>query len=226
MPSSKGKILFLVAEDHFFCSHRLSLAAAARETGYEVLVVTHVDKHEAVIRQAGFDLIALDFKRRSRNPFAALRIIKTIARIYRAERPHIAHHVSLRCVVLGSIAALFARAQNVVNALTGLGFVFSTHSLAMWVLKIMLLEPLLKFLFNRPNSWTILQNIDDKRLLASFGILAEARTVLIRGSGVDIDRFRPTPPPPPPPAEWAHAAGGAGRAHAQTQGGWRFRGGG
>ncbi|MGD8937723.1 MAG: glycosyltransferase, partial [Thiogranum sp.] len=52
----RTRILFLVAEDWYFCSHRLPVARAARDAGCEVIVATRVDRHADHIRREGFTL--------------------------------------------------------------------------------------------------------------------------------------------------------------------------
>ncbi len=182
-----------MTEDWYFCSHRLPLACAARDAGYEVVVITKVNKYGKKIAEQGMRVIDLDFKRRSKNPFKSIGLIRRIYEIYSIEKPDIVHHISLKTVVLGSIAALIAKVPIVINALTGLGFIFTSNTLPVRLIKILIIEPVLKFLFTRKNTWTILQNIDDKRHLMSFNILSEERTKLIKGSGVDISLFRHSP---------------------------------
>jgi hypothetical protein len=71
--SIKPKLMFLVAEDWYFCSHRLPLAVAAQKAGYEISVVTRVNLHAAMITVAGLKLIPLHRMRRSGvNPFQEL----------------------------------------------------------------------------------------------------------------------------------------------------------
>lgn len=50
-------------------------------------------------------------------------------------------------------------------------------------------------LVNRPGGRVIVQNPDDYRTLVRARIISPERLVTIRGSGVDIDHFRPTPEP-------------------------------
>ncbi len=52
------------------------------------------------------------------------------------------------------------------------------------------MEPILNILINRKNTWTILQNIDDKKQLRALGIINNERTVLIKGSGVNINLYK------------------------------------
>lgn len=187
MEGDKRKLLFFVTEDWYFCSHRLPLALAAKEAGYDVSVVTHVCSHGEQIKDAGLHLIPVPLSRRGMNPLAELLLIKRLIAIYRTVQLDIVHHVALKPVLYGTIAAFLARVPSVVNALAGLGFLFSSQSL-----KIRFLRPAVKlvfsFLLNRRNSRMILQNPDDVQLLSG-SVLNPDRMTLIRGSGVDIQQF-------------------------------------
>ena len=63
MSVSGTKILFLVTEDWYFCSHRLPIARAARDAGFEVLVATRTVSHATEITREGFGLIPIKMKR-------------------------------------------------------------------------------------------------------------------------------------------------------------------
>lgn len=191
----RSKLLFLVTEDWYFCSHRLPLAVAAREAGFEVVVVTRVRAHGEAIRRAGLRLIPLDWSRRGLNPLREMAVLVALWRIYRRERPDIVHQVALKPVLYGSLAAWLAGCGRVVNALAGLGFVFISDRK-----RARLLRPLVRLAFrrllNRPGSRLILQNPDDVRQFVGEGLAAPERIVLISGSGVDLASFAPTPEPP------------------------------
>ena len=66
------RICFLITEDWYFVSHRLPLARAARDDGYEVLVATRIGKHAERIRAEGFRPIPLRLRRRRSNPWNEL----------------------------------------------------------------------------------------------------------------------------------------------------------
>ena len=59
------RILYLVTEDWYFCSHRLPIARAARDAGADVVVATRVDRHGETIEREGFRLVPLPWRRRS-----------------------------------------------------------------------------------------------------------------------------------------------------------------
>ncbi|MEX0696795.1 MAG: glycosyltransferase family 4 protein, partial [Dongiaceae bacterium] len=196
--ADRPKILFLVTEDWYFCSHRLGLARAARDAGAEVAVATRVRDHGRVITDQGFRLLPLTLRRGGRNPLAELPALAEIVRIYRRERPDLVHHVAMKPVLYGSLAAALARVPVVVNALTGLGALFIGGSATARLLGPVVraaLQPLL----DRANSHLILQNDDDRALLERHGLIRHERVHLIRGSGVDVGRFRPAPEPDGPP---------------------------
>ena len=99
------KLLFLVSEDWYFCSHRLPIARAARDAGADVIVATRVRDHAKRIEAEGFTLIPLELSRSGRNPFQDLRTLAALIRLYRRERPDIVHHVALKPALYGSLAA-------------------------------------------------------------------------------------------------------------------------
>lgn len=188
------KILFLVTEDWYFCSHRLPIARAARDSGMAVIVATRVAAHAQRIEQEGFRLIPIKLRRRSRNPVYELTSIVELVRLYRRERPDVLHHVALKPVLYGAIAAWVAGVQVVVSAMAGLGYVFSSAQRQAKIIKYFV-RVAFKWLLDRPGSCVLLQNPDDRNLLLGSGVVARRRICLIRGSGVDTKRFTPLAEP-------------------------------
>jgi glycosyltransferase involved in cell wall biosynthesis len=188
------KLLFLVTEDWYFVSHRLPLAMSARERGFDVVVATRVREAGAKIRDAGLRLIPIDFERASLSPLSETKTISQLISLYRREAPDIVHHVALKPVLYGAIAARLAGTPAVVNAIMGLGFVFSSNSAKARVLR-PAVQRLMKSALGRPGSRTIVQNADDFAFLESNRIAAPGTVRLIPGSGVDVDLYSQAPPP-------------------------------
>jgi len=196
--SSRPRLLFLVTEDWYFCSHRLPLAVAARDAGYDVSVATRVSEHGGTIREAGIGLFPIALSRRSLNPLRELRALMELVRLYRRVQPDLVHHVAVKPVIYGSIAARLTGVPWVINALTGLGYVFtSTGPAARFTRPI--LKRVLRYLVDRTNTRFIVQNQDDLALLLRERLVDPARAVLIRGSGVDLALYGVEPEPPGPP---------------------------
>lgn len=188
------KILYLVSEDWYFCSHRLPIARAARDAGAEVVVATRVRNHGAAIEAEGFRLVPLEFARSGRNPFHDAATLAAIIKLYRQERPDIVHHVALKPALYGSIVAWLTSVPVMVNAFAGMGFVFISNGLFARTLR-PIVRAAFHFLLNRPSSRVIVQNPDDFALFTDGIGVAPTRISIIRGSGVDTGHFRPGPAP-------------------------------
>lgn len=188
------KLLFFVTEDWYFCSHRLPLALAAQKAGFEVLVVTNVHRHGEKIEGSGLKLISLELFRRGINPLKELQIIYRLMVIYRKEKPDIVHHVALKPVLYGSIASCLTKVPFIVNAMAGLGFLFSSNSFKAHMMRPFVVL-IFRFLLNLTGSRVILQNPDDIKVLCDRGVLNRECITLIRGSGVDIRKFAVVPEP-------------------------------
>ncbi len=191
------RLLYVVTEDWYFLSHRLPMARSARAAGFEVHVATRVQHGAAAIEREGFILHPVAFSRGRLSLWAAFNTVRELRRIYRAVEPAICHHVSLQASVLGSLSAL-GRPVACVNALTGLGYTFSSGAAKAKLLRPMI-SALMKALFDRRRCVVLVQNPADRDEMTAIGIPAD-RVALIPGSGVDINALRPLPEPPGPPS--------------------------
>lgn len=195
---SGRKILYLVTEDWYFWSHRLPFARAARDLGAEVLVACRFTDHRDRIAAEGFTPLDIPFDRSGLNPVRDFKTLRAITDLYRRERPDLVHHVAMKPVLYGGIAGYRTNIPNIVNAMAGLGFLFIAKGLKITLLRPMI-ERVFKFLNNRSNTTLILQNEDDAALFEDRIGVRRDRIAVIRGSGVDAERFRPTPFPPGKP---------------------------
>lgn len=180
------RLLFVVNEDSYFVSHRLALAIAAVKAGYEVILATRIRLHGQEIESAGIRVIPLNLSRRSGNPFLE---IWTLLRLYQQVRPDLIHHVGLKTVIYGACAAKLVKRCVQINAIAGLGWIFTTSNIRLIFIR-PVLRRVMSFLLNEPNSTTIVQNQDDFGFLRSAGVSAQ-RIRLIPGAGVDVNLYRP-----------------------------------
>jgi glycosyltransferase involved in cell wall biosynthesis len=188
---SAPKILFLVTEDWYFRLHWMGLAQAARDAGFEVLLAMRVQEDGREISQHGFKLFPINLLRRSVNPFRELLAVMELVRLYRAEKPDLVYHVAVKPILYGSIAARLAAVPFVINAFAGLGYAYTNEEL-----KARLLRLFLKFGLNAAcrsaNSIAVFQNEEDQAQLVRDCVVQQNQTRVIRGTGIDTDRFRPT----------------------------------
>jgi glycosyltransferase involved in cell wall biosynthesis len=187
---AKRKILYLLTEDWFFCSHFIDRAIAAQALGFEVVVVARERMHGQRIRNAGLRFVGLEILRGSMGPLVELRQLLRILVLYRRERPDIVHQVGVKPILYGTVAAFLNKIPAIVNAPIGMGYIFSSEDL-----RARLLRPLVKFayklLINPPNSRVVFENGDDLRTFLNWRAVRACDAVLIRGAGVDLNLFRP-----------------------------------
>jgi hypothetical protein len=186
------RIVYLVTEDWYFVSHRLPMARAARDAGFDVHVATRVDGHGAAIAAEGFHLHPLEWRRGSFDPRDIVGIVREVRALYRKLEPDIAHHVAVQAAVIGSLAAI-GLPVVCLNAITGLGTTFLGRSIKARTARPALLL-LLRALLDRRHSAVLVQNPDDRAEVERLGV-APARIALIPGSGVDTGRMTPSPEP-------------------------------
>lgn len=140
-----------------------------------------------------FDSSPFILSRRVGNPIAE---VIELWLLYRREKPDLVHHVALKPIMFGALAAWLARVPAQVNAIAGHGWLFSSSNTIVRIVRPHF-RWILAWLLNQAHSLTIAQNPEDMALLEHSGVTA-SRLRLIRGSGVDINAFVPTIPPPAP----------------------------
>ncbi|HET6493543.1 MAG TPA: glycosyltransferase family 4 protein, partial [Burkholderiales bacterium] len=168
------------------------MARAARTAGYEVHVATRVVDGGPAIEREGFVLHPIPWRRGSASPTAATATIRAVRALYRRIKPDIVHHVAFAPAVFGSLAALGLPMQKL-NALAGLGYVFISNTPKARLIR-PLARQLLRFLLTRPDTTVLVQNPDDKKVVARLGI-ADTHIALVPGSGVDVDLLKSLPEP-------------------------------
>jgi glycosyltransferase involved in cell wall biosynthesis len=201
MNTPMPRLLYVVAEDWYFLSHRLPMARAAKAAGFEVHVATRLAGGEAAIAAEGFVPHALSLRRGSLSPIDLLRASIQLRALLAAVRPAILHNVALKPILAGGLAALSHPGVAVVDSLTGQGAVFADDSRASRLSR-PLIAKLLGWLLGRA-SCVVVQNQDDRAFVAALGA-SPARISLIPGSGVDTAHFTPLPEPPVPPVTVAY----------------------
>lgn len=190
------KVLLVANSDWFLRRFEGELMAALRDAGASVVLVSPPGPHVEALEAAGFPWRPVPMWRRGIYPWRELRTVAALRRVYRRERPDLVHHFTLKCVLYGALAAWLAAVPAVVGSITGLGYLYATPGLRVRLLRGVvegLLRPLL------PRSHAIFLNRDDLELYRRRRLVATERSFLVRGSGVDVDRFTPQPWPPPDP---------------------------
>jgi glycosyltransferase involved in cell wall biosynthesis len=193
-PSNPWRLLIVVNVPWFFVMHRLPIALMARERGAEVHIACGEGEGVEDIVSLGLPFHPLPLTRRPLAPIRDLRTVWALARLYRRLRPDVVHHVTLKPVIYGSIAARFARVPAVVNAFAGLGYTFSSGSFVGRLRRSATLQLLARAL-RLPRQAVVFENNDDRMLLTEAGAVPAERAFVISGVGVDTTEYAPTAEP-------------------------------
>jgi glycosyltransferase involved in cell wall biosynthesis len=195
---ARGRLLFVINDLAFLVSHRLPVARAALEAGYEVHIAAPEDlAYERSLARAGFHLHRSRMHRHRVNPLSEARNVWEIYRTYRNLKPDIAHLVTIKPVLYGGIAARLAQVPSVVSAISGLGYVFVGKNLKSRIIGL-LAKSLYRFALGHRVQKVIFQNDDDRATIQALGVNLSGKAEMIRGSGVDLNAFKPTPEPDGP----------------------------
>ncbi len=187
------RLLYLMNEALFFTTHRMPVALAARDAGFEVHVAApYMAGAVETIRGHGFCYHDVPLDRGSLRPLAELRLLRAFHALIRELRPDLLHAVAMKPVLYGGLLARRAGVPAVVHAITGLGYLFLRQSLGAKLMR-GLVTRLYRHALGHPNARAIFQNPDDLGLFLERRLVDPARAVTIKGCGVDLAQFRPAP---------------------------------
>jgi glycosyltransferase involved in cell wall biosynthesis len=192
------RIAYVVNHAAFFVSHRLPLAAGARQAGFNVRLLTGQAGSEEMERTAMMQLQAAGVAHRRAvfssagvNPLIELLGLLQLVWFMRSFRPDIVHCASPKGVLYGGVAARLCGVRGLVLAISGMGYAYTmaaeqsgVRALVRWVY-----GALAGFAFHHPNVRIIVQNHDDYNSVIDNGLAQPNRLTLIPGSGVDLSLF-------------------------------------
>lgn len=135
----------------------------------------------AIFREIPFDRIGL-------NPLKDFRGLVEFIRLLNEFKPDIVLSYTIKPVIYGSICSKLTNVPEISSIITGLGYAFTGEELKAKITKVVV-----KMLYRvsiRHNNTVFFQNKDDMSVFNRLGFLKDrTKTILINGSGVDIDFF-------------------------------------
>lgn len=185
----KPILLMIVNDAAFFLSHRLPIAEGARNEGYDVHVATQAGPSVAKIQSLGFTFHELKITRSGKNPLGELLSLVNIVKLCWSVRPDVLHLVTIKPVLYGGIAARLSPVKGVLAAISGLGFIFMKQGRKAALIR-GVVSTLYRLALGKRNVRVVFQNPDDQQALIDLGAVTAQKSVLIKGSGVDLDLYQ------------------------------------
>ena len=184
------RVVLFANTEWYLYNFRLSLAKALVAQGHDLLLISPPGPYGERLKKLGFDWRPLPMSRRSLNPVKEIRLLWYLVRLLRNERIDFIHGFTIKSAVYGSLAARFAGVSRRINAVAGMGYVFSSSDLTAVLLR-PVVRLAIRLAFAGEHSRLILQNPDDLKLFSRNSLMPTDQIRLILGSGVDCSRFTP-----------------------------------
>ena len=181
---------------------RLPLIRAMLDEGHEVIAIAPgigaAGEERLLLRQMGVTCHDVPMARAGLKPLQDLSTLLALRALLKAEKPDLLLSYTVKPVVWGTIAARLAGVPRRAAMLTGLGFAFTGHDERRRPVR-RIVSTLLNVALKSADT-LIFHNRDDEAEFLERGIVGKGtRTVVVDGSGIDLDHFAPAPMPPAPP---------------------------
>ncbi len=173
---------------------RLGLIRALVERNCEVWVWAPEDRRFQALAQAGAIPVHLPINSKGLNPIEDLRLSFAYRRRLRALRPDALLAFTIKPVIYGGLVA-GRLGIPYLSTITGLGTAFIRDG---WLTRVA--ETLYRR-GTRNATKVVFQNPDDRALFIERGIVEPQRTLLVPGSGIDLQQFQPVPLPSSQPGQ-------------------------
>lgn len=186
------KLICFANTDWYLYNYRMPIDLILRDKGYETVMVSPPGDYVKEILKAGFHWIPIKMSRSGMNILNESNTIRQLIDIYKAQKPDIVHHFTIKCNLYGALAARLNHIPIIIDSIAGLGYVFASSSL-----KARILRPFgyWGYKYSLSNSKVIFQNSVDQTRFVMNKYVKEKDAFLIRSSGVDLDKFQPHPLP-------------------------------
>ncbi len=189
-------LLIVTNVDWFFLSHRVPIAQAALQHGYDVHVAAADTGRATEVVATGAVFHPLPISRSGTRLLQEGRTIGALSALYRSLRPSILHHVSIKPSLYGTLASNAVPGARIINALSGLGFAVEGNA----SLSRAVVLGAYRFAFALRRPYVLVQNDEHAQLVTQMKLAPPKRVVTIYGSGVDTSVFVPRHDATPTPA--------------------------
>lgn len=169
---------------------RAGLVRALVADGHEVVAAVPDDGALDRVRALGARVVVVPMVSAGTSVLGDLALLWRYLRLLRRERPQAYLGWTIKPNTYGSLAARLLGVPRI-NNVSGLGTAFIRES---WLTRV---AEVLYRLGLGGSSTVFFQNADDRALFLARGLVEAGQTVLLPGSGIDVDHYDPAPWPRP-----------------------------
>ena len=188
--TKKSKLVLVSNTSWYLYNFRVKLLLQIKSHNYDLFLICPEDEYTEKLEKLGFKIYNWNLNRRSINPFKELISIYKLIIIYSKIKPKIVHHFTIKACIYGSISAFICNVKVIINSFTGLGHFFISSNLRIKFIR-KISKIFIRIIFSKINSKLILQNNSDRKKLLKLKLTTKSKSIVIPGSGVDLDYFYP-----------------------------------
>lgn len=148
--------------------------------------------HQETLKNWGAETVEYSLNRSGLNPFKDLNSLINLAKLIKKINPDYIFAYTIKPVVFSSIISKQINLKGMYSLIPGLGYAFNGGGL-----KNKVVNKIAVLLYNislKNNNKVFFQNPDDLNLFVDLNLIDRKKTVLVNGSGVDIEEFYNTEP--------------------------------
>lgn len=193
-----ARVLFIAGNARSLLANRGDLIKRLKKYGHHVMALVPAYDVLPELKDLGISYELTQMRRSSLHPWHDLRLVVEFRNKIRLTLPDVVFSYTIKPVIYGSLAARWAGAPVITSMITGLGFLFTGDSFKQRLARLIAMS--LYKLALPLNQVVFFQNPDDRKLFQQKGLLRSGqKTVIVNGSGINLERFAPAPLPDGPP---------------------------
>ena len=173
-----------------FLSHRIGIAKQAIKEGYEVHLAAELSNSQKEIEKLGIKIYSIKIDRCSITLLGSIVSFFQILKIIYKIKPNLVHAITIKPVLFAGIALNLFKNSAFVASISGLGYLFITKKFSHKLLKLLVIF-CYRFAFSNKLKKVIFQNKQDLNFISKNCKLNSKDIVLIKGSGIDLNSFKP-----------------------------------
>lgn len=141
----------------------------------------------------GIRYVAADVQRNGTNPLRDIKTLFSLIKILKTEKPDKVFSYQAKTIIYGNTAAWLVGVKSIFSLVAGIGSVFlADNFMSKTVARILVWQ--YRFALGKAEK-IFFQNPDDIELFTSKRMAKPSKIVIINGSGVNLERFKPLPMP-------------------------------
>ena len=183
--NGQGKTIAIVINTAWnIFNFRRGLLEALQKDGYRIVTIAPLDNYASKLEALGFEYHNIDINNKGTNPLEDVLLVRAFYKLYKRIQPDVLLHYTIKPNIYGTTAARLAGIP-VISNISGLGTVFLDHGLSSKMARL-LYKGALRF-----PAKVFFQNAEDQALFIDSKLVANEKTGLLPGSGIDTQRYTP-----------------------------------